>query len=1678
MNQTRTATTHRPLPALALLATAALFGTAQTDAATIEVAAGVVAIADDGLCSLREAIINANDNAQTHADCPAGEGDNILSLPAGSVFTLTNAAVTDAFGNTGLPYVTRLLNIFGNGATIRSGNSCNHNGTQAASEFRLFLVRGVGLGLNHLTLAEGCADGTGNARLGGAIYLDEAGLQATAVTVRDNRAFAGAGIYSFNNLAISFVLSTLSGNTATQGAAMNVDGQTDLINSTLTGNSTFSLGAGAYLRPGAILNFDFVTVDGSASAQSNEIHASGATLKIKNSLFRNARCSADAGAPPSSWIASGNNLDSSVHCANLFGSNIESGATINLGPLADNGGLTHTRALLADSRAIDAALDCTTQAGLLIFGANIPVTFDQREEPRPQNAACDIGAFESALARPPQTIHVDEVDGVGVVPVLADGLCSLREALENANNPGPQQHTDCEAGGGADTVVLPAGVVFTLSDAPYGNPFSVPSGLPLIVFHLNIAGQGATIQRNTATSCVLNDVADPGELRLLQIEVGANLTIEDLTLANGCADGGFTSNGGAIRHAGQQLILRRSTIRDSRAGVGGGISAGGTTLIEASTLTGNSASLGGALDLPGGDATVRNSTLSGNSASNTGGAIYLTGATLNLEQSTLSANTAPNGGGIGASLFVAGVVNARNSILQASTCWDPLSGGEPYFDWNASGANLDDGSSCADLFVSNFTANAATNLGALASNGGTTRTHALLSGSQALNAATNCTSIDGAAISTDQRGVARPQGGACDIGAFERHTVTAGAGTIIVDEVSPGTGATRVFGDGLCSLREAIENANANSAVFLHPDCESGFNNGLDQIILPAGAVFTLTDAAITAPHGNTGLPAISSLIAIRGNNATIESGNVCTFDGVPSASEFRFFLVQAGALSLEHLTLANGCADGTGSSSARDGGAVHVEQGGVLIVQNANLRNNRARRGGAVFSLGDDLFEASTLTGNSATFGGAVFAGGTLTLSNSTLSGNSASSLGGAAFVDSGAVLNIEQSSFNGSGAALSNGIYSSLSTVNLKNTILNNSRCDENSDAGPSTWNALGDNLDSASSCANLFASNVTPNATVRLGPLADNGGTTQTHALLPGSPAIDAVTSCTRISQSVITVDQRDIARPQGAACDIGAFESRGFTLGIGGGNNQSAAPGMPFAHPLNVTVTPNAGGEPVDGGVVLFTAPVAGASASLAPNPAIISAGSASTIATANATAGSYVVAADTAGSSTGVSFTLTNLQPTTTTITAHVPVPSVVGEPYLVSVNVAAVSASPLGTVTISNGEASCGPIPVSAIASPNSTASCALTSSSAGSKTLTASFTATGGGFGDSISDGVTHQVNPAATSISVSGPPRGRINTAASYSFALSVDAPGAGTPAGTVTLSSGAQSCAVAVPTATPSCALTFDALGARTISAAFVPSNGDFLASGSSGAGNALTLVFALSDIAVTKSDGVGTYFPGDLLVYTVAVRNLGADAAAQIRVHDPIPAGLVDVAWSCDSSGGATCPASGGSGNLDVILASFPVGGLLNFSYFGNIDGSPSQIVNTASIELPADTTIEDPQLGNNSASDTNLLEFLFLDGFESPAVSAPTGSYRLPSDALRGVLDEVARVVYGLDDVGGEAVRVYARVFDGELQYAIASRDSNGTLRLGEWRSFDGEPTLSWTALEVASGWRLVGVELN
>jgi hypothetical protein len=160
------------------------------------------------------------------------------------------------------------------------------------------------------------------------------------------------------------------------------------------------------------------------------------------------------------------------------------------------------------------------------------------------------------------------------------------------------------------------------------------------------------------------------------------------------------------------------------------------------------------------------------------------------------------------------------------------------------------------------------------------------------------------------------------------------------------------------------------------------------------------------------------------------------------------------------------------------------------------------------------------------------VLLGGTLGLHNSTVSGNS-SGYGGGVYQESGDV-SVSSSTITSNDASFQIGgiRVSGPGVVSLLNTIVA-----VNSDGNCRSLGlvtSLGNNIDSDGSC-NLIMATDLPNTDPLLGPLQDNGGPTLTHALLEGSPAIDAANTTASPLE-----DQRGIERPQGADSDIGAFE----------------------------------------------------------------------------------------------------------------------------------------------------------------------------------------------------------------------------------------------------------------------------------------------------------------------------------------------------------------------------------------------------------------------------------------------------------------------------------------------------------------------------------------------------------
>jgi hypothetical protein len=339
---------------------------------------------------------------------------------------------------------------------------------------------------------------------------------------------------------------------------------------------------------------------------------------------------------------------------------------------------------------------------------------------------------------------------------------------------------------GDNTIELPAGTY--LLTLPGGGGAS--QGDLNISGPVRILGAGASSTRIDGNGSVLNT-------RIFHVESGS-LQVWDATLQNGGsqsvgAGGGIRvdsgsvflarvvmtgneafSNGGAIAQFAGLLSIIDSTIdANVVTSRGGGLYASsGTSIgITRSTFSNNESTLGGAIQNFG-TLTMENSTVSGNSGSaGTGGIINV--GSLDLNNVTITHNTSDeeSAGRAGGLADNGGVTRLRNTIIAGNF---NTAGGSPDCagTLTSQGHNLiQDTSGCT--LVGTMTGNLLgvnPQLGALANNGGPTRTHSLGASSPARNAGNPAMpgSSDAACRTTDQRGVSRPQGTRCDMGAFER----------------------------------------------------------------------------------------------------------------------------------------------------------------------------------------------------------------------------------------------------------------------------------------------------------------------------------------------------------------------------------------------------------------------------------------------------------------------------------------------------------------------------------------------------------------------------------------------------------------------------------------------------------------------------------------------------------------------------------------------------------------------------------------------------------------------------------------------------------------------------------------------------------------------------------------------
>ena len=245
-------------------------------------------------------------------------------------------------------------------------------------------------------------------------------------------------------------------------------------------------------------------------------------------------------------------------------------------------------------------------------------------------------------------------------------------------------------------------------------------------------------------------------------------------------------------------------------------------------------------------------------------------------------------------------------------------------------------------------------------------------------------------------------------------------------------------------------------------------------------------------------------------NNVILDGLGTLIVDGNESHPVFS---VQEGVIAeLRRFTITGGAT----IPDVEEGGGIRNH--GTLTVTDSTVSGNTAEQGAGILNFGTVALTSSTVSGNtSRTWGGGItnWARATLTITNSTVSGNTADRGGSA-------ISTFEES-------------------LTLVNTLIDGNCLIDPPEEFPGELVSEGGNLESpGDTCgfdqpgdqANVSADNL------KLGPLADNGGPTMTHALGAGSAAIDAIPE----ADCGVTTDQRGLPRPEpgGTMCDVGAFE----------------------------------------------------------------------------------------------------------------------------------------------------------------------------------------------------------------------------------------------------------------------------------------------------------------------------------------------------------------------------------------------------------------------------------------------------------------------------------------------------------------------------------------------------------
>jgi predicted outer membrane repeat protein len=311
------------------------------------------------------------------------------------------------------------------------------------------------------------------------------------------------------------------------------------------------------------------------------------------------------------------------------------------------------------------------------------------------------------------------------------------------------------------------------------------------------------------------------------------------------------------------------------------------------------------------------------------------------------------------------------------------------------------------------------------------------------------------------------------------------------------------------------------SATIVNTTVSGNSAGGIMTSAFFGGAAVTVTDSTISSNLGYGGIYGVLSLTVA---NSTISNNSSGGRGG--------------GIFAFQNVSIVNSTISGNAGTS---GGGIYCNGSQDSSIVNSTISGNSAgTNGGGIYSVDGVTIVNSTISGNSAgTSGGGIYGQFGVSLVNSTISGNSAGTSGGGIY-NFVSFLHVANSTISGNSAGSGGGIYNDGDDlVEISNTILNAGALGANVFNNGGTVTSLGYNLSSDDGGGYLNGPGDQINIDPLLGPLQNNGGSTFTHALLPGSPAIDAGDPNFTPPPSN---DQRDchFDRVFNGRIDIGSFE----------------------------------------------------------------------------------------------------------------------------------------------------------------------------------------------------------------------------------------------------------------------------------------------------------------------------------------------------------------------------------------------------------------------------------------------------------------------------------------------------------------------------------------------------------